>query len=88
IGAYMALLGEVDGLVFTGGIGENSAVVRCKAVENLRKLGLRLDAPANEAVAQGQAKEISAADSEVKILVIPTNEELLIARQTLALAGS
>jgi len=86
IGAYMALLGEVDGLVFTGGIGENSAVVRRKAVENLRKLGLRLDAQANEAVAQGQAKEISAADSDVKILVIPTNEELLIARQTLALA--
>jgi acetate kinase len=84
----MALLGEVDGLVFTGGIGENSAVVRRQAVENLRKLGLRLDAQANEAVAQGQAKEISAADSEVKILVIPTNEELLIARQTLALAGS
>ena len=88
IGAYMALLGEADGLVFTGGIGENSAVVRRKAVENLRKFGLRLDAQANEAVAQGQAKEISAADSEVKILVIPTNEELLIARQTLALVGS
>ncbi len=88
IGAYMALLGEVDGLVFTGGIGENSAVVRSKAVANLERFGLRLDGKANEAVAQGQAKEISAADSEVKILVIPTNEELLIARQTLALVGS
>ncbi len=88
IGAYMALLGEVDGLVFTGGIGENSAVVRSKAVENLRKLGLRLDGKANEAVAQGKAAEISAVDSDVKILVIPTNEELLIARQTLSLAGS
>ena len=86
IGAYMALLGEVDGLVFTGGIGENSAVVRRQAVENLRRFGLRLDARANEALAQGQAGEISAADSDVKILVIPTNEELLIARQTLALA--
>ena len=88
IGAYMALLGEVDGLIFTGGIGENSGVVRQKAVENLERFGLRLDGLANESVPQGQAKEISAADSEVKILVIPTNEELLIARQTLALAGS
>ncbi len=88
IGAYMAVLGEVDGLVFTGGIGENSAVVREKAVANLERLGLRLDAQANEAVPQGQAAEISAADSDLKILVIPTNEELLIARQTQALAGS
>ncbi len=88
IGAYMALLGEVDGLVFTGGIGENSAVIRQKAVENLQRFGLRLDTRANEALPQGQASEISAVDSEVKILVIPTNEELLIARQSLALSGS
>jgi len=78
----------VDGLVFTGGIGENSAVIRQKAVENLEGFGMRLDGRANEALAQGQAGEISAADSDVKILVIPTNEELLIARQALALAGS
>lgn len=87
IGAYMALLGEVAGLIFTGGIGENSAVIRQRAVENLQRFGLRLDERANEAGPQGQAKEISASDSEVKILVIPTNEELLIARQSLALAG-
>jgi acetate kinase len=88
IGAYMALLGEVDGLVFTGGIGENSAVIRQKAVENLQRFGLRLDARANEALPQSQAGEISVVDSEVKMLVIPTNEELLIARQSLALSGS
>ena len=84
----MAVLGEVDGLVFTGGIGENSAVIRGKAVENMERFGLHLDGKANEAVVQGKAGEISAVDSEVKILVIPTNEELLIARQSLALVGS
>lgn len=87
IGAYMAVLGEVDGLIFTGGIGENSAVIRQRAVENLQRFGLRLDARANEARLGGLAGEISAEDSDVKILVIPTNEELLIARQSLALVG-
>ena len=88
IGAYMAVLGKVDGLVFTGGIGENSGVVRQKAVENMERFGLRLDSRANKSVPQGQASEISTADSDVKIMVIPTNEEVLIARQTLALAES
>ena len=88
IGAYMAVLGEVHALVFTGGIGENSATIRQQTLKNLQKLGLSLDAQANKDLAPGREGEISAADSDVKILVIPTNEELLIARQTLALARS
>ena len=86
--AVVGVVGTVEGVVFTGGIGESAGVVRQKAVENLGRVGLQLDRQANESVPQGQASEISAEDSDVKILVIPTNEELLIARQTLALAGS
>ena len=86
IGAYIAVLGQVHALVFTGGIGENSAAIRQQTLKNLQKLGLSLDPQANQNLTIGQECEISTADSDVKILVIPTNEELLIARQTLALA--
>ena len=86
IGAYTAVLGKVDGLVFTGGIGRNAAMVRQMALEEMDALGLRLDKKANETVTPGQECEISARDSAVKILVIPTNEELLIGRQSLEVA--
>jgi len=88
IGAYIAVLGRVDALVFTGGIGENSIRVRQMVLQNLTSLGLLLDAQANKTVPPGQAQEISTPDSAVKVLVIPTNEELLIARQSLAVALS
>ena len=84
IGAYVAALGRVDGLVFTGGIGENSAVVRRMAVEGLEVMGFQFDGQANEALEGGQPGTISSRHSPVKILVIPTNEELLIGRQCLA----
>ena len=88
IGAYTAVLGKVDGLVFTGGIGENSVPVRQMAVEGLSGLGMQLDQKANETVPPGQECEISASDSAVKIMVIPTNEELLIGRQSMKEAQS
>jgi len=84
IGAYYAVLGSVNAIVFTGGIGENSAVVRTKSCEGLSDLGIALDADRNSTVSGG-ISEIQDRGSRVKILVIPTNEELEIARQTVEL---
>ena len=86
IGAYTAVLGQVDGLVFTGGIGRNAMLVRQMALEGMDTLGLLLDKEANETITPGQECEISASDSGVRIMVIPTNEELLIGRQSLEVA--
>ena len=78
IGAFAMDLGRLDYLVFTAGIGEHSAVIRSMVCEKLGLLGVSLDPEKN---AQ-DAEEISSADSKVKVLVIPTNEELGIARRT------
>ncbi|UAJ80416.1 acetate kinase [Leifsonia sp. ZF2019] len=80
IGAYTALLGGLDVLVFTAGVGENDARLRAEALEGLGILGLRLDQERN-ASPSGEARVISSDDSAVTVLVIPTNEELEIARQ-------
>jgi hypothetical protein len=74
IGAYMAEMGGVDAVVFTGGIGENSRLVRRLATEGLEEFGIRLDAAKNE------ANETVVSSGRVKLLVVPTNEELAIAR--------
>jgi acetate kinase len=81
IGAYSAVLGHVDGLIFTGGIGENSPEVRALSCEGLNELGIEIDAERNQAVVAKEG-EISTPASRVRVLVIPTNEELLIARDT------
>jgi acetate kinase len=81
VGAYIATLGHVDGLVFTGGIGENAVPVREKACEGLSELGIEVDPARNQAIV-GKEGEISADRSRVRVMVIPTNEELLIARDT------
>jgi acetate kinase len=83
IGALAAVLGGIDGLVFTAGIGENSAEVRRRICEASAWLGIALDAEAN---AKAEPR-ISAASSRVSAWVIPTNEELMIARHTGALLG-
>lgn len=83
IGAYAAALNGVDVIVFTAGIGENDSVVRSKTLSNLDYLGVKLDESKNVNCVRGQISEIQAADSKVKILVIPTNEELVIARETM-----
>ncbi len=83
IGAYYALLGRVDALVFTGGIGENDTEVRRRACADLENLGICFDPAANTAAARGE-RAISTPQSPVAVLVIPTNEELAIARQALA----
>jgi len=82
IGAYMAALGGVDCIVFTGGIGENSATVRQLCCQGMERLGLTLDEEKNS-IRQKETMEIQAADSRISILVIATDEEHEIARQTL-----
>ena len=81
IGAYFAVLGQVDALIFTGGIGENASLIRKLCCEGLDRLGIILDNQKNEA-SSGQVSEIQEDNSLVKILVIPTDEELEIAKQT------
>jgi acetate kinase len=82
IGAYLAVLGHTDVLTFTAGIGENDATVRRDAVSGLAGLGLQIDEDRNAAPAE-DARRISADDSPITVLVVPTNEELAIARDCL-----
>ena len=81
MGAFFLELNGADALVFTAGIGENSAELRELICRNLDQLGLALNSAANAQVVHGQEAVISAPNSRVKILVIPTNEELVIARE-------
>ena len=83
IGAYTAAMNGVDAIVFTAGIGENAIPVREKVVSYLGYLGVTLDKEANGV--RGEEIVISTPDSKVKVAVIPTNEELAICRETVAL---
>jgi acetate kinase len=85
IGAYSAAMGGVDAVAFTAGVGENSPLHRAKICENLEFLGIKLDHRKNESVLGGVEAEVSAADSRCKVFVIPTNEELIIAEDVMAL---
>jgi acetate kinase len=86
IGAYAIELGRVDAIVFTGGIGENAIDFRASVVQRLTILGITLDATANNV--RGQLAVISGADSPIKVMVVPTNEELVIARDTRDIVGA
>ncbi len=85
IGAYLAILGGIDTIVFTGGVGENNIDVRRDSLAGLERLGIVVDPERNEASGGGD-RRISADDSQVEVLVIPTNEELAIARAAVAFA--
>ena len=85
IGAYAAALGGLDCLVFTAGVGENGCTNRAAICEGLEFLGVKLDPERNKV--RGEEALISADDSRVKVWVIPTNEELMIAQDTAALCG-
>ncbi|GAB3890749.1 acetate/propionate family kinase [Microbispora bryophytorum] len=87
IGAYYAALGHVDALVFTGGVGENSSRVRALAVNGLTRLGIEID-PERNAAESAEARVVSPEGAEVTVLVVPTNEELEIAEQTVACLGN
>jgi acetate kinase len=81
VGAYAAALGGLDVIVFTGGIGENSDIVRRDVCRDLGYMGVKIDDSKNDGL-RGKKVDISASDSRVKVLVIPTNEEIVIARDT------
>lgn len=82
LGAYLAALGGADAVVFAGGIGENAPAIRREIVEGMEWFGLHLDPAANEAALGGRPARISTEDSRLAAWVIPTDEELLIARDT------
>ena len=80
IGAYVAVMNGVDDIVFTAGVGENNSLVREAVCNSLGYLGIKLDTEANKK--RGEEVMISTPDSKVKVYVVPTNEELAIARET------
>ncbi len=86
IGGYAAVLGGLDCVTFTAGVGENDVKLRQEVLEGLGFLGIELD-PASNALRTDGARQISTPDSPVKVLVVPTNEELSIARQAVELIG-
>jgi acetate kinase len=88
IGGYIAEMGGADAVIFTGGIGERSAPVRKRICEGLGCIGLLLDDGKNERVMPGEIDLITRRESRLKAYVIPTNEELLIARDTFQVMGS
>ena len=82
VGAYAAAMNGVDCIVFTAGVGENTPCVRKAICENMQYLGLEIDEEKNEQKNDGSIRDITAEGSKVKVLIIPTNEELVIARET------
>jgi acetate kinase len=82
VGSYAAAMGGLDCIVFTAGIGENTPTVRADVCQGLEFMGVKFDEQANLKPNDGSIREISAKDSKVKVLIIPTNEELVIARET------
>jgi acetate kinase len=86
IGTYTAVLGTLDAVVFTGGIGENSFIVRQKVCKSMEQIGIEIDEAINAKVRAKQA-DISKVNSRVKVFVVPTDEEVIIARDTYSLAN-
>ena len=84
IGSFAAAMNGLDAVLFTGGIGENESLVRSMACSDMEFFGIKLDEEVNKSI-RGKLCKISSADSKVEVWVVPTNEELLIARDTLAL---
>ena len=83
VGAYYAVLGRVDGIVFTAGVGENNPDLRARTLHGLQRMGIEID-PIRNASPERSARIVSTDGSAVAVLVVPTNEELEIARQSLA----
>ena len=86
IGSYIAEMNGVDVIVFTAGIGENDKVVRENICKDMEWLGIVMDKAANDASERGEFADITAEGSRVKLLVIPTDEEMVIAMETARLA--
>ena len=82
IGSYIAAMDGVDAIVFTGGVGENAVDMRANVCNGLSFLGIKIDEDVNETLRKGKEGEISTPESKVRVFVLPTNEELVIARDT------
>ena len=82
IGSYMAVLGKIDAIVFTGGIGENQEDLREEALKDMEMFGIEIDVDKNNHLPRGTTEEISTPNSKIRVFRIPTDEELLIARDT------
>ncbi|NLX94453.1 MAG: acetate kinase [Clostridiales bacterium] len=82
VGSYAAAMDGVDAIVFTGGIGENTRDLRASVCDNLSFFGIKIDDEQNKLLVKGKEGELSTTESKVKVFVIPTNEELVIARDT------
>nr|ABC55677.1 acetate kinase [Ethanoligenens harbinense] len=87
VGAYSAAMGGLDALAFTGGIGENSSLLRAAVCENMEYLGITFDPAKNEETIRGKEGDLSLPGGEVRVYVIPTNEEYMIALDTKTLVG-
>ncbi len=88
LGSYFAVLGGADAVVFSAGIGENSSVVRAGVCRNMEWAGLELDHVKNESLPRGSESRISTETSRVQVWVVPTNEEIVVARQTAEVVAS
>ncbi len=86
IGSYIATLNGCDAIIFTAGIGENSAMVRRQSLEDMESLGIEIDPEKNESTESGKMQKISSDSSKTEVWVIPTNEELVIAIDTAKIA--
>ena len=82
IGSYVAALNGCDAIVFTAGLGENQPYHRSAVCKSLKYLGVEIDEKLNESMIRGKEGKISTENSKVQVFVIPTNEELMIARET------
>ena len=82
VGAYLSVMNGADALVFTGGVGENDPMVRRKVCNNMEYVGLLLDDDLNTNAKRGVESKISKQDSKIAVYIIPTDEELMIARDT------
>ena len=82
VGAFTAAMGGVDAIVFTGGIGENNTSYRARVAEKLGFMGVEMDLEKNAVAKLGAEMDVATANSKVRLLIIPTNEELMIARDT------
>jgi acetate kinase len=87
VGAYLAVLGRTDAVVFTGGIGENDAEVRARSLSGLADLGIEVDEERNR-TSSSSARDVATDGSRTRVLVVPTDEELEMARQAVALLGA
>ena len=85
VGAYIAAMNGIDALVFTAGVGEHTPEIRSRVAGNMEYLGIKIDEKKNHSGERDTARDISTPDSRVRVLIIPTNEELVIARETKAL---